>query len=235
MEVTIKSITTKNICEYIAEFARVCTRRDEKPSTPEQDLNRCINLWKMEHGTPFESINIDFLVEDVSRSLLAQITRYRHSSFNVESQRYCKYVEPIKFIIPEEAQNQKFSTNSVLKNMEDAYDIMIKCKVKPEDARCVLPNATPTRFRMVVNLREFFHIYKQRSNSHAQKEIYDLVELMFNKLYEEVDNNSQKLLTFMQKNVKVSIHKLIEEIEDLCFEDPYGALQELILKYKELV
>lgn len=230
MEVTIKSITSKDICQYIAEFARVCTRRDEKLSTSEQDLNRCNSLWKMGHGTPFESINIDFLIEGVSRSLLAQITRYRHASYNVESQRYVKYDKDTKFIEPssfKDANSYSFA-HSMAYSLE-RYRELIVDGAKPEDARCVLPNATPTRFRMVVNLREFFHIYQQRSKPEAQKEIRDLVDLMFNKLYEYVDNNSQKLLTLMRINVKLSIQSLIKDIEN----NP-DRLSAILQEYKEL-
>lgn len=238
MEVTIKSITTTDICQYIAEFARVCTRRDEKPSTPDQDFERCKSLWKMGHGTPFESINIDFLVKDVSRSLLAQIMRYRHTSPNGESQRYCVYDRDSNFILPDiilENDVHKHICASVIETCISAYTLLLKEKVKPEDARCILPNATPTRFRMVMNLKEFFHIYRQRSSPEAQKEIRDLVEMMFNKLCFHVDNNSQKLLTFVQKNVKLSIQSLIKEIEGLCLEDYYVQdLWELLDKYKEL-
>lgn len=230
MEVTIKSITTTDICQYIAEFARVCTRRDERPSTPDQDFERCKSLWKMGHGTPFESINIDFLVEDVSRSLLAQITRYRHASFNVESQRYVKYDKDTKFIEPSSFKDgNSYSFAHAIAYSLERYRELIVDGAKPEDARCVLPNATPTRFRMVVNLREFFHIYQQRSSNHSQKEIRDLVEMMFNKLCFHVDNNSQKLLTFMQKNVRLSIQSLIKEIEN----NP-DRLKEILNDYKEL-
>jgi len=242
MEVVIKSITTDNLTKYIAEFARVCYRRDEKKSTADQDLNRCISLWKMGHNTPFESINIDFLVENASRSLLAQITRYRHTSPNVESQRYVTYRDDIDFIIPESVEkscalaNGEFNVHSFFAYAQDMYVALLDDNIKPEDARCVLPGATPTRFRMAMNLKEFFHIYKQRSSPEAQKEIRDLVEMMFSRLHESVDNNSQKLLTFIQKNVKLSIQSLIKDIENLCLEDYYvQELWKLLDEYKEFV
>jgi len=239
MEVVIKSITTDNLTKYIAEFARVCYRRDEKESTADQDLNRCKQLWKDGHQTPFESINIDFLVEDVSRSLLAQITRYRHASFSVESQRYVNYKEDIKLIIPPSIRDICNPEREMViydNTFEDVINVLyrglISQGIKPEDARCVLPNATPTRFRMVVNLREFFHIYEQRSSNHAQAEIKDLVEIMFKKLYNMVDKNSQELLDFMQANVKLSIKELLSIIESSSTKD--AIISNIREKYKEL-
>jgi len=235
MEVSIKSITTDNLTKYIAEFARVCYRRDEKESTADQDFNRCKQLWKDGHQTPFESINIDFLVEDVSRSLLAQITRYRHATFCVESQRYVNYKDGIKFVYPD-----SFHGVLIFDDIVTAYCQAIGSGCKPEDARCILPNATPTRFRMVVNLREFFHIYQQRSDVHAQKEIKDLVALMFNKLYNMVDKNSQDLLLFIVCNTKISIKTLIKDIESArdnenCDHNFAEDIMRILKEYKGLV
>ena len=56
--------------------------------------------------------------------------------------------------------------------------------------------------------------------------------IMFDKLYNEVDNNSQKLLTFMQKNVKLSIQGLIEDIENNSVGISNG-LKEILNYYKE--
>ena len=94
--------SSNNIISYIANFARVCTNRDEIKTNIENDYNTCIKLWNNKHLTPLESINIDFIVEDVSRALLAQITRYRHTTFGVESQRYCNYKnKDIEYVLPE--------------------------------------------------------------------------------------------------------------------------------------
>ena len=40
------------------------------------------------HMTPIEHASFTFAIEGVSRALLAQITRHRIASFNVQSQRY---------------------------------------------------------------------------------------------------------------------------------------------------
>lgn len=51
------------------------------------------------HYSVLEHINFTFYVKDVSRALLAQISRHRHISMSCRSQRYCsedgfKYVNP---------------------------------------------------------------------------------------------------------------------------------------------
>lgn len=43
------------------------------------------------HFGPFEHVSITFGVKGVSRSLMAQLTRHRHASFDVQSQRYVDF------------------------------------------------------------------------------------------------------------------------------------------------
>ena len=47
-------------------------------------------LAELGHESPIEHVSFTFAIEGVSRSLLAQITRHRHASFSVQSQRYVK-------------------------------------------------------------------------------------------------------------------------------------------------
>ena len=54
-------------------------------------------LVDMGHESPIEHASFTFGIENVSRALLAQITRHRIASFSVQSQRYVRsnqYVRP---------------------------------------------------------------------------------------------------------------------------------------------
>lgn len=236
MKVTIKSITTKDIVSYIAEFARVCTHRDQKETSIERDLEFCKTLWKNGHHTPFESINIDFLIEDVSRSLLAQITRYRHASFNVESQRYCKYDKDTKFIQPSSFKDGHcYSFAHAMGYALERYRELIADGAKPEDARCVLPNATPTRFRVVMNLREFFHFYSQRIESHAQLEIRELAKMMLEQILNELNPNECDLIIFIIDSINHSLKNFIKIIEDMVRNQDYDDLNNAINQFKQFI
>lgn len=48
-------------------------------------------LLKKGHYGPFEHPHITYMVKGVSRSLMAQITRHRHVTFDVQSQRYVDF------------------------------------------------------------------------------------------------------------------------------------------------
>lgn len=58
--------------------------------------------------------------------------------------------------------------------MKDLYDDMIKARVAPEQARMVLPQSMYTEYYVTGSLAAFARAYKQRIDSHAQKEIQDL-------------------------------------------------------------
>lgn len=242
MKVTLKSQTTRDIVEYISDFARVSRDRDEADTTPQQDLALCKRLWKDNERTAYESINLDFLVEDVSRSLLAQITRYRHATFMVKSQRYVKLDSDDEFIFPD------LSYIKNKDNIEKCYDLFagtslhIKANylnltmlgAKPEDARAILLNATPTRFRIVCNLRSFLNFYEQRSTEHAQKEIRELAEDMFSLLCKKLESsNDECLLFWIKDSFKHTIKDLIKELKEISLRtDMDSAEKETKIDYR---
>lgn len=60
---------------------------------------------------------------------------------------------------------------SSFKMSKDAYFSLIEKGVKPETARCVLPNATATELVMTSNYTQWERFIKLRSDSHAQADI----------------------------------------------------------------
>lgn len=249
MKVTIKSITTKKIVEYIADFARVSRDRDEVETTEAQDLSLCKRLWKDNERTAFECINIDFLVEDVSRSLLAQITRYRHATFMVKSQRYVKLGKDDEFIFPDlsyikdEGNREKAYDvfGGISDRIKEDYDYLIMLGAKPEDARAILMNATPTRFRIVCNLRSFFNFYEQRNTFHAQTEIRTLAGVMLGKIYEEIGEDiTHSLLAYIEESFVHTLKDLMKAIKDArenenCNENFAEDLASIMKEFEEFV
>ena len=55
-------------------------------------------------------------------------------------------------------------------NAEQAYNSLIALGCSPEQAREVLPNSCKTELVVTANLREWRHIFKQRTSKHAQAE-----------------------------------------------------------------
>ncbi|MDR9852925.1 FAD-dependent thymidylate synthase [Paenibacillus sp. VCA1] len=153
------------------------------------------HITRSGHTSTLEHITYTFAVEGVSRSLLAQLTRHRHLSFSVQSQRYVRmgsadksggfeYVTPPSVgrhdgsIVNEDwgAFSNAFSLyESVMEYLQSAYDALRAAGVPPEDARMVLPNAATCNLVMTGNLRTFLDFYaKRRPGNGAQHEIAKL-------------------------------------------------------------
>lgn len=63
-------------------------------------------LVDMGHESPIEHASFTFGIENVSRALLAQITRHRIASFSVQSQRYVRSNQ-FEYIIPPRIERKK--------------------------------------------------------------------------------------------------------------------------------
>ncbi|PIH59022.1 FAD-dependent thymidylate synthase [Paenibacillus sp. LK1] len=150
------------------------------------------------HTSTLEHISYTFSVEGVSRALLAQLTRHRHLSFSVQSQRYVRMgsddkIGGFEFVSPPSLSGKIAPTNDeheVYVNcsaadlfeeaMQDAqytYDRLRKAGVPAEDARMVLPNAAATNIVLTGNLRTILEFYNKRKHGKgAQWEVADLAE-----------------------------------------------------------
>ncbi len=149
------------------------------------------NFLDWGHYSPLEFASAMFYVEDVSRAFLAQITRHRHASFMVESQRYNKY-DDFDFVIPDKMKDkyeEKFNfspkLDHFLSEAQDVYDSLIDQGVAPEDARFFLPEGTSTSLYIKANFREWKHIIDLRSTEEAQWEIRKFAKKVDNILAEK--------------------------------------------------
>ena len=141
----------------------------------EPSRNTVMGCVRSGHHSILEHANYTFEITGVSRALLAQLTRHRHASYSVESQRYVKY-DDLDFVTPD-CDNIGW-VQAVGGYTLDAYKEMIDDGWKPEDARSVLPNATPTNLVMTMNLRSMMNFMNERLCSRAQTEIRKMAKLM---------------------------------------------------------
>lgn len=158
-----------------------------KDGAEKKDPHRYLGmLMDMGHLSPVEHASFTFLVEGVSRALLAQLTRHRLASFSVQSQRYVSqrreqgcfdYVLPPAIEALGEAAVQEFERQMM--TMQQWYNgwqdkLGRAGESSNEDARFVLPNASATRLMMTMNARELIHFFKMRCCNRAQWEIRDM-------------------------------------------------------------
>ena len=145
-------------------------------STPTQQHKVAKSCAKSGHMSVYEHVSFTFMIEGVSRALLAQHTRHRHASYSVQSQRYVD-MSNCEFVIPSELRDDTDYTEA-LEDIRGLYITLLNRGVAKEDARMILPNATPTKFAFTVNARALVEISGQRLCMRAQKEIRELFQLI---------------------------------------------------------
>jgi len=185
----------------------VADAHDEHP-VPLQERMWTLVKHLMEHGHygPFEHPHITFAVKGVSRSLMAQLTRHRHATFDIQSMRYVGFedVEPevgeAVVSIPElddpglAGRNaemadhyKEYDDDDLLEARQRQYEAAIKQSFKsyqnllemgaaPENARMVLPIGTKVNITFTVNARTLMHIADMRAAADAQWEIREMTE-----------------------------------------------------------
>lgn len=158
------------------------------------DADRLIrHIVNSGHTSTLEHLTFTVAIEGVSRSLLAQLTRHRHFSYSVQSQRYVKFGSEDKsqgfdYVVPKsihEVCNKNNTTapivayTNAMDYLQRAYDSLRNMGIPAEDARYILPNAATCNLVLTGNLRSLLEFYSKRNpNTHAQWEIQELAEKM---------------------------------------------------------
>jgi len=163
-------------------------------------------LLKHGHFGPFEHPHITFAVEGVSRSLMAQITRHRHVSFDIQSMRYVGFEdadpEPGEAVVKipglddpgltgrnaefsedheddsdeEILEQRRLSYARAIRTGFEEYQRLLDLGVPAQDARMVLPIGTKVNMVFTLNLRMLMHVADMRAAADAQWEIREMTE-----------------------------------------------------------
>lgn len=176
--------------DNLAEFAgRNCyqswDRPNPKTATNEDYLK---NIISQNHFSVMEHGSVTFYVECVSRSLLAELTRHRHLSFSVVSQRYVD-ANDLDWTVPpivselvddwnEEALNiLEANHGNSLDDYNNLVNIFVengyKRKEAREAARAVLPNMTDSPMVVTGNIRAWRDVLSKRYHIAADREIQE--------------------------------------------------------------
>lgn len=131
------------------------------------------------HTSVLEHAVFTFKVEGLSRAALAQLTRHRLASFDVQSQRYVK-LNDYKLVIPASIKNSRYAgeAESSMRYMMNLYQRMLEEGIPAEDARYVTPQAVTTTLYMTMNARELLHFFSLRTCNRAQWEIREMADRM---------------------------------------------------------
>jgi thymidylate synthase (FAD) len=195
--------------DYMEEFVGE-TPFDEIMSSIEgetlDDRKETLIRRLLDHGHfgPFEHPHATFAIKGISRSCMAQLTRHRHVSFDVQSMRYVSFddVDPADVregemvVMPpsvtdpdwvgrnqnagsvddETAERREELFRETIENAFESYQELLEMGLPPEDARFVLPIGTKVNLVMSMNARMLMHVADMRAAADSQWEIRGMTE-----------------------------------------------------------
>jgi len=119
-------------------------------------------LINAEHTSLFEHVVYTFLIQGVSRSFLAQITRQRTGSPTSGSQHYQDYSD-YPCVTGNVSPTAQIIMQSALDATYKAYGDLLKLNVPREEARQVLPNAAAVNYLWTIDARNLMFFLRQRT------------------------------------------------------------------------
>jgi thymidylate synthase (FAD) len=204
MTVSLVSITP-DAERLIAYLARVSSSNQENPEYAK--LLRY--LIDHQHWSPFEMVHM--VVEiNTSRAIAAQILRHRSFSFQELSQRYTSDINEPEIVVGrrQAAKNRQSSAEPLDEMGQDywtrlqedvyakcfaAYEAALAAGVAREQARNLLPLATPTRMYMAGSIRSWIHYCQLRCQQDTQQEHRVIAEQCRNILASHLPNVADAL------------------------------------------
>ena len=170
----------EEILKALERIGRVCYKSEAR-ITQDSAKGFISNLVKRGHESVIEHISVTVKVI-CDRGVTHEIVRHRIASYSQESTRYCNYSsgsfgEELTVIRPyfwNESEDKYAIWKSAMAEAEKAYMRLIQSGASPQEARSVLPNSLKTEIVMTMNLREWKHFFRLRTEEHAHPQMREI-------------------------------------------------------------
>ena len=173
--------------ETLVTFAgRSCYESWHRPSEATRDDADYIErtIFEQQHGSILEHATATLYFTGVSRAFLTELTRHRHLSFSVRSQRFVDEGQA-KIVAPPVLRGADM-TRTLQDAMDTAaksYSWVVACleagdvkgKQAREAARAVLPSMTETKMVVTSNLRGWLQVIERRTAPDADAELQEVM------------------------------------------------------------
>ena len=211
--------------EEVENSARISYGKGTRKVNQTRSLIRY--LMRHKHTSPFEMCEVKFHLK-LPIFIMRQLVRHRTANLNEYSGRYS--VMSNEYYLPEADYLQKQSStnnqgrgevhpstgllqyefNRVYDNAQIAYENLLNEELTKELARAVLPVANYTECIWKIDLHNFFHFVKLRADKHAQREIqdyanamYELVKPKFPLCCEAFEDYDRDAVTFSRQEMSI--------------------------------
>lgn len=185
--------------ELLTEFAgRACYQSFHRPRPETAHTADYLKrtLFDQKHFSIAEHASATFYLQGVSRSFLAELTRHRHLSFSVQSQRYVDE-STANMVLPPAYEGQDDEIKHLTQSVENAlveYQALVESglskglgrKQAREAARAALPNCAETKIVVTGNLRAWYEVTQRRTKPDADAEIQRVCREIQRQLAEHV-------------------------------------------------
>ena len=149
------------------------------------------------HWGVFEHAQATFAIEGASRVAMAQLSRHRHASFDIQSLRYTGFEDArwlnrpladikrekiLQFITVPPTIDQaggpvrQAYLQDCCRAFKSYYEMVVNHGVEKEDARYVLPLSTQVNIVFSMNARALLHLFDIRHKADVQSETYDIAD-----------------------------------------------------------
>ena len=182
--------------ETLVTFAgRSCYESWHRPSEATRDDADYIErtIFQQEHGSILEHATATLYFTGVSRAFLTELTRHRHLSFSVRSQRFVNEAGA-NIVLPPIYRSDKAEPGTALsktaellegiaQDLDSHYEGLVeeaaidghKRKQAREAARAILPNMTETKMVVTGNLRAWLQVIERRTAPDADAELQEVM------------------------------------------------------------
>ena len=179
-KVIVEKYDSKKIMKNLEKACRTCYR-SESYITDESYKQLLINCINRGHESILEHEKISIrMICDIG--VYKDLTRHRHSSFSIESTRYCNYSKDkfeneIKFIEPCNLDDKKIFNEwySSCIEIEQRYLKMAELGASPDQVRMILPHSTGAELVMTANIREWKHILTLRTTKFVHPSVQQVM------------------------------------------------------------
>ena len=180
------------ILKKLEAAGRVCYKSEDRigEGTAEKFVKAIIDRG---HESVLEhvSITVKFIVD---RGVSHQLVRHRIASYSQESTRYCNYSKDrfgssVVFVQPSFAVEGTEGYDIWKKSCEEsekAYFDLLNFGWTSEEARCVLPHSVKTEVVATMNLRQWRHFIKLRTDKTAHPQMREVATMLQEQLRKEV-------------------------------------------------
>ena len=226
--------------EVVAQSAWTSTSRDITDAKREIIPNLLEMLWSNGHETPFEKVTVHFLV-DTDLASHIHLLKHRMANINGESARY-KELKEDKFYLPKDWNGIEVKTLNDIDNnyfkyyetwtqvlegytemgnrlyhdcLEDLTPVLGRKRAK-ESARFFKTYNSQIQADVTFNMRSFANFIKLRNSEHAQLEIREVAQQMWDLVQTETEGKFENVLKVIDDRIK--------------FEEKCEKYKELIMK-----